>query len=257
MPFADAAIIAGGAILGAVISSNAATSAAQTQANAANNAANETQSEFNTLNQENAPGRAAGYNALNTIGSLMPGSSTTYDKNGNPTGAQTGNGYFTQQFNNQDLNANLAPNYQFMLNQGLGTAAAQANASGGLIGGNALQGLNAYAQNYAQNAYQQAFNNFTTNQSNIYNRLASLAGIGQAAQSQQNQVGTALTSNITGLQTAGAASQAAGTVGSANAISSGLTGAGNSALLYSLLNNNSTGGSGNSGTPTDINAYAD
>ena len=131
-------------------------------------------------------------------------------------------GQFTHQFNANDLNANLAPNYQFMLDQGLGQTKNLANSTGGLIGGNALQGINTFSQNYAKNAYQDAFNNYTANQTNIFNRLASIAGLGQTSLNTTANAGTAATNSANNYLTSAAAANAAGTVGQANAISSGV-----------------------------------
>ena len=131
-------------------------------------------------------------------------------------------GQFTHQFNANDLNANLAPNYQFMLEQGLGQTKNLANSTGGVIGGNALQGLNTFAQNYSKNAYQDAFNNYTANQTNIFNRLASIAGLGQTSLNTTANAGTNATNSHNNFMTSAAAANAAGTVGQANAISSGV-----------------------------------
>lgn len=137
-----------------------------------------------------------------------------------------GYGYLTHAFNTSDLQGNLAPNYNFQLNQGLGQASNAAAAGGGLLGGNALQGMNAFAQNYAQNAYQQAFSNYTTNQNNIAGRLGSLAQLGQASATGSASGAPLFSQGISNtIQGAGQA-QAAGSVGMANAFSSGLNNAG-------------------------------
>jgi hypothetical protein len=104
--------------------------------------------------------------------------------------------YFTRQFTNADLNANLAPNYAFMLGQGQMANQRAANAGGGALGGNALQGLQRYTQDYAGNAYQQAFNNFNTQRNNIYNTLAGMAGIGQTSTGQLANLGANYGSNM-------------------------------------------------------------
>ena len=111
-------LIAGGSIISGLLGANASENAAQLQANAANNASANQLAMFNTINAQNAPGRATGYNALNQIGSMLGGTTPTYDANGNIIGSQQGTGYLTNQFNNQDLNAQLAPNYAWQLNQG-------------------------------------------------------------------------------------------------------------------------------------------
>ena len=146
-----------------------------------------------------------------------------------------GFGSFSHEFNAADLNANLAPNYDFMLKQGQGQTANTLNSTGGLLSGNAQQGLNTFTQNYAKNAYQDAFNNYTTNQTNIYNRLASLAGLGQTSIQNSGTAGANAVGQSTGYLTSGAAAEAAGTVGQANALSSGAQGIGNGVLLSSLL----------------------
>jgi hypothetical protein len=146
-----------------------------------------------------------------------------------------GFGQFTHSFNASDLNANLAPNYQFMLDQGIGQTKNMANSTGGLIGGNALQGINTFAQNYAKNAYQDAFQNYNANQTNIFNRLSSIAGLGQTANQATANAAIPLTGAATNYMTSGAAAQAAGTVGSANAISGGINGLSSGVLLRNLL----------------------
>ena len=151
-------------------------------------------------------------------------------------------GSFNHQFNAEDLKSNLAPNYDFQLQQGLGATTNAGNAAG--FSGNTLKGINDYAQGYAGNAYQQAFSNYTANQTNIYNRLSNLAGLGQTANQINATAGTANTQNAGQFGTSGAAASAAGMVGGANAISNGL---GNYAGWNYL---NSSGGGGGSGMPS-------
>lgn len=142
-----------------------------------------------------------------------------------------GFGMFTHQFDANDLKSNLAPNYNFMLKQGQNQATNYLNSTGGLVGGNAAQGLNTFTQNYAQNAYQDAFNNYTTNQNNIYSRLSGLAGLGQNSLQQSNAAGAAANASANNFLTSSAAAQAAGKVGAANAWGGALGDAGG---YYSL-----------------------
>ncbi len=139
-------------------------------------------------------------------------------------------GYFSHQFGANDLNANMAPNWQFALAQGQGAAKNALNLTGGL-GGNFGKGLVDYTLNKSGDLYQQAYNNYTANQSNIFNRLSTVAGLGSAANSQSSQLAGSLAPSIAStIQGAGAA-QAAGMVGSANAINQG---AGNALGWYKL-----------------------
>jgi hypothetical protein len=236
MSFVTAAIIGGGATLAAgYMGSEAAKSAANTQANAAANALDFQKQQFNTIQQQGAAGRAAGYNALNQLGGLGSGTYGMYDEQGNPTGQGTGTGYLTHQFNAEDLKAGLAPNYDFMLGQGQEATNRMANAGGGVIGGNALTGLDRYTQDYAGNAYQNAFTNYQNQRTNIYNTLAGIAGLGQQAYGTSASAGTQGANTIGNTIQGLGAAQASGTVGSANALAGGLQGAGNQYMLSQIL----------------------
>lgn len=208
-----AVAIAGSALIGGAISSDASRHAANTQADAARQATATQQGMFDTTRADQAPWRAAGANSLGQIAGMGD--------------------YFNKQFTPEDLKANLAPNYDFMLSQGQGAVTNQANMIGGL-GGNSLKAINDYTQNYASNAYQQAFQNFSGQRTDIFNRLASIAGIGQTAgtaaatgaPSFANSIGNSL-GNI-------GAARASGIVGGANAISGAVGGVGSAAGWYGL-----------------------
>jgi hypothetical protein len=215
--------VIGGSVAGGLIGADGAESAADTQAGAARDAQASQERMFNTVNEQQKPYRDAGYTALNQIGvGTAPG------------------GQFQHQFNATDLKSNLAPNYDFMLSQGLGAVNNQTSVSGGLIGGNALKGINDYAQNYASNGYQQAFDNYNTNQTNIFNRLASIAGLGQTSNGQTATAALGFGGNIGSAQLAGGAARAAGQVGSANAISGAL----NNASSWYMANNSPSSSAG-------------
>jgi len=218
MTWVTAAVIGGSAALNAYTGSkqaDAAKQAAQQQADAAANAQRIQQEEFNLINEQQRPQRELGYKGVSQISDMMP--------------------YLTKQFGAQDLQEGLAPNYDFMLKQGQDINAARANLAGGLVGGNALQGLNQFTQDYANNAYQNAFTNFTNNQSNIYNRLAGIAGIGQTAQSAVNAAGSNLANNLSSLGVGGAAATGSGLIGAANAYSNAGSNIANNATLASLM----------------------
>ena len=230
--------IAGAVVGSSVIGALGANSAADTQAQAAQNAQNQQLAMFNKQNAYLAPYRATGYNALNAIGSLGSGEYEQYDANGNPIGLATGSGYLTHQFNNNDLNANLSPNYKFQLEQGLGGVRNLANSSGGFIGGNAQKGLIDYNQNFAGNAYQNAFNNYQTQRSNIYNTLANIAGIGTGTNNTGANIGINSANSISSLGIGAANASAAGTIGMTNAFSGGLNNLGNYGYINQLLGQN-------------------
>ncbi len=220
----------------ALIGSSAAQKAADIQSAAAQNATALQGQMFNQINQQQAPYRSAGYNALNQLGGLGTGTYQMYDAAGNPTTQGTGTGYLTKQFGPADLAAGLAPNYDFMLQQGQMANQRAANVGGGALGGNALQGLQKYTQDYAGNAYQNAFQNFQNQRTNIYNTLAGIAGIGQTGQTATNQAAQNATTAQTQLGVGSAAAQAAGQVGTAGAYGNALGQLGSGLTLASLLN---------------------
>ena len=104
--------------------------------------------------------------------------------------------YLTKQFGTADLYSGLAPNYQFMLGQGQMANQRAGNMSGGALGGNAMTGLQRYTQDYAGNAYQQAFNNYGKQRSDIYNSLKGMADIGTTSAGQLTSLGNTYGSNM-------------------------------------------------------------
>lgn len=260
---AIAAAIVGGSVVSGVIGANAAEDAANTQAAAADRQAQLQKQIFDIQNKQQAPYRGAGYNALNQIGTMLPGTYQQYDAEGNPIGTGTGTGYLTKEFTNLDLNQYLSPNYQFQLEQGLGATRNALNATGGLIGGNAQKGLIDYNQNFAGNAYQNAFNNFQAQRGNIYNTLAGIAGIGQSSVNQSGANAANYGTNVANLGIGAANASAAGTVGAANAISGGLQNAGNMFMYNRMFGGNTSlanvgsggGGAGYSGG-VDLSGFA-
>jgi hypothetical protein len=228
-----AAAVVGGAVIGGVASNAAAGKASDAQQNAANTAANTQTNMYNQTRADQAPWRTAGSNALSAIsGGFGLG----------PASGGVSSGQFNHTFDLNDLKNGLSPNYDFQLQQGLGAVNNQASMTGGLVGGNALKGINDYAQNYAGNAYQQAYQNYNNNQTNIFNRLSSIAGIGQTSVGATGNVGAQAAGNIGSAQLAGGAAQAAGYIGQGNAISGAVNGIASGAGWYGMNN----GGSGSS-----------
>ena len=223
---------------GSAAQAAAAIYAANKQAEAAKRAQDLQQKRFELINAQFAPQRGAGYSALNQIRGMLPGQYQQYGETGEKTGMGTGDSYLTRQFTPQDLYAGLAPNYNFMLGQGQQSAQRQANLGGGALGGNAQAALQRYTQDYAGNAYQNAFGNFQNQRTNIYNTLAGIAGIGQNAQNTTAQAGQNATNAISQLGVGSAAAQAAGITGAANAAAGGLQNYGINQILAQILGQN-------------------
>jgi hypothetical protein len=217
-----ATAIVGSAVLGysgASKQAGAAERASQMQYQASQDAARQQREMFDILNEQQKPYREAGYGALNQINTMLP--------------------QFTKEFTSADLIKNLDPSYQFMLQQGLGATGQAMNVGGG--GSNVDLARQRFAQEYAKSGAQQAFNNYQSQQSNIYNRLSNLAGIGQAAQSQSNTLGSNTANALSQLGIGGASALGAGQVGAANAMAGAYGGIGNALTLSSLLTPQSGG----------------
>ena len=203
----------GGMIGGGMNQAKAATTASQQQYQATQDAAAQQREMFDILNKQQAPYREAGYGALNQINTMLP--------------------QFTKTFTPADLQANLAPNYEFMKNQGLGATAQQANVAS--PGSNVDLSKTMFAENYAKGAYQDALTNWRNQQSDIFNRLSGIAGIGQTAQGQAQNLGSQTSSNLSQLGIGGASALGAGQVGAANAYGNTVSQLGNAGLMYSLF----------------------
>lgn len=124
------------------------------------------------------------------------------------------------------------PGYGWRLQQGISQIDRSAAARGGLLNGGTLRALDRYNQNFASNEYQNAYTRYNNNQSNRFNRLAALSGIGQASQNQltgySQNLGGQIGNNILGAGNAAAA----GAIGQGNAWQSGLNGLGNAWAAY-------------------------
>lgn len=209
------AIGAGAGLLGASMSANAAKSAAQMQADAANRSMEQERAMYEQSRADLAPYRETGYTALKDIEQMKP--------------------FLKSQFGPEQFGQYLDPSMAFR--QRLGTQATErlANVGGGAISGNTLRSLADYGQNLASTEYGNAFNRFQTERGNIYNTLANIAGMGQGAVNTGVNAGQNFAAQQTGLITGGAAAQAAGNVGAANAYSGALGNLGNMAFLSSIM----------------------
>lgn len=227
-----AAVVGGTQIVGGIMGANAAEDAANIQAAAADRAAQQQREMFDIQNAQYAPYRGAGYQALNQIRGMLPGAYTKYDESGKPIeGTQTGSDYLTRQFTPEDFQAGIDPGYAFRLQQGQEATNRAANLGGGALSGNTLKAMQDYSQGLASQEYGNAFNRFQVQRQNIYNTLASIAGIGQGAQNTVSNLAANTTSNIGQLGVGAAAAQAAGTIGAANAYGGAL---GNVGQMYGL-----------------------
>jgi hypothetical protein len=193
MPDPVSGTILASSAIGAVSSK----SAADTQANAANRAADLQQKQFDVTNEQQRPWREAGGRALTRLESLAeykPFDMATFQQD---------------------------PSYQFRLDQGTKALERSAAARGGLISGNTGGALMNYGQNAASQEYNNAFNRYQTERNATLAPYMTLAGYGANANALSAQAGQNYATNAGNMITGGAAAQAAGNMGVANAFGGG------------------------------------
>jgi hypothetical protein len=114
------------------------------------------------------------------------------------------------------------PGYGFRLAEQEKAINRSAGARGRFNSGATLKALLERSGNLASDEYSNAYNRFNLNQTNKFNRLAAISGIGQTAVqqlgNQSSVLGQSLANNITGAGNA----RASGYIGAANAINSGI-----------------------------------
>ena len=210
-----AAAVAASSVASSVIGGNAAQNAAGQYANAAGQGI-----QYNKEMYQNVLGQNQNYMNTGQTGlDLYNGLASS--------------GYLTAQPSMNDL-TKLMPNYEFGLKQGMGQFNAGLNAAGGAVSGNAIQGGNQFAQDYAQNSLGNAFNMYQANRSNVVSNVNALTNVGQTANQTVANAAAGTSANVSNTLSNIGNAQAAGTMGAANAQTAGLNNISNYAMLYGM-----------------------
>jgi hypothetical protein len=211
-----AAAVVAGSIGGALISSSASKSAANTQAAAADKAGELSYQQYLQTREDQAPWRTAGTAALSSMtGGLAPG------------------GEFTKPFTMANYQAD--PGYQFRLDQGEKGINNAAAARGSKYSGATLKALARFNSDQASQEYGNAYSRYNNDVTTRFNRLASVAGVGQTATNATSAAGQTYAAQAgDAIQSAGTA-RASGYVGTANAVNGAVGQIGNYYMLNSLL----------------------
>lgn len=215
-----AAVVGAATVAGSMYSSKQAGKAAKTQAASADRASQIQQENFEQTREDLMPYKQAGDTALSQL-----------------MGQMTPDGYFNQTYTGQDIYSD--PSYQFRLQQGQNAIQSSAAAQGGLLSGATLKALQNYGQESASQEFSNAYNRFNADQTNRYNRLSNLVGIGQNAAAQVGNAGAQTAQAVANNTMAGANALAAGQIGSANAWTNGAQQLGSLATAYA--NNKKSG----------------
>lgn len=210
-----AAAVAASSVASSVIGGNAAQNAAGQYANAAGQGIQYNQQMYNNVLGQNQNYMNTGQTGLDLYNGLAS------------------SGYLTAQPTMNDL-TKLMPNYQFGLTQGMGQFNAGVNAAGGAVSGNAIQGGQQFAQDYAGNSLNNAFNQYQANRSNVVSNVNALTGVGQQANQTVANAAAGTSASVSNALSNIGNAQAAGTMGQANAQMSGLNNISNYAMLYGM-----------------------
>ena len=213
-----AAVVGAATVAGSMYSSRQAGKAAKAQANSADAASQIQWDMYDQTRKDLDSYKQAGDTAL---GQLM--------------GQMTPDGYFNQTYTGQDIYSD--PSYQFRLQQGQDAIQSSAAAKGGLLTGATLKALQNYGQESASQEYSNAYNRFNADQTNRYNPLSNLVGIGQNAAAQVGNAGAQTAQAVANNTMAGANSIAAGQVASANNWANTANNLGSMATSYAMMKN--------------------
>lgn len=168
LPFAAAAVSAGATIYASSKASKAAKNATNAQTQAAADANKLQWDMYQQQRTDQAPWREVGQGALGQLAQLY---NIPYKNADGTAGAQRAEGDRFGGFFE-------SPDYQFRMDQGVNALDRSASARGAMGSGGALKAITRYGQGLASSEY-----------GNWYNRLAGLAGVGQAATNQTGQAG--------------------------------------------------------------------
>lgn len=186
-------------VAGSYLTSKSASKGAEAQAGATSEATQVQNEQFQQTRQDQMPWLKAGERALGKLESVVD--YTPFGMN---------------QFN-------ADPGYAFRLAEGQKALERSAAARGGLISGGALKAAERFGQDYGSQEYMNAFNRYQQERAARLQPLQSLAGVGQTTAANLGAAGAANAGAIGNYLTSGAAAQAAGYMGRANAINQGVS----------------------------------
>lgn len=243
--------VAGASLIGGIFSSSAASKASAQQVEAEREALAQQKSMFQTEQGNEAPYMALGAGASSQLNYLLgqgtpgeagPGLSGQGGGGTALSSSAGGYGSLNKPFDMNDFKT-LTPQYQFNLQQGQQGVLNQNSSGQGAESPAALAALSSYNQNFANNSFNSAFQNYTTQQNSIFDRLNTLATLGSNAGSNSATGASNFSGQIGNTLGSIGASQAAGTIGSTNALVGGVTGAANAFYGQNALNQILNGGS--------------
>jgi hypothetical protein len=155
------------------------------------------QSMYNNTSAMLQPWQQAGASGLSQLQSAMPSLTAAF----NPSNLQN------------------TPGYQFQLQQGENAISNSAAARGIANSGGTMASLNNYAQGAASTEYQNALQNYNTQNQQTYGMLSGLANYGQTANAQMTNTNQQTGNNMASTTMSGANASGAASIASGNSMS--------------------------------------
>ena len=232
MAVAAAAIIGGATLASGALGASASKSAASKQADANTHAADLVNQMFQQTSARLKPFVDTGVSANQQIGSFLglPGAPAS------PTGG-FGPGAGVQPFNPTMAQLEQTPGFQFTRDQGIQATTNSAAAMGLGKSGSLLKGIDAFSTGLASTTFQQQFNNYWAQLSQVYNMLSGTSTVGENAAAQTGQAGTNAAATGGGFLSAAGQNLGAGTLNAAGAATNALGGISSLPLQLAVLNN--------------------
>lgn len=212
MSFVAAAVVTS-AVVGYGAASNAANSAADSQTNAANQANATSMAQYNQTRADQEPWRQAGISALGDLKNQMPDINRSFS---------------AADFQND-------PGYAFRMAEGQKAIERSAAARGGSSGAT-MKSLVRFGQGTASDEYNNAYNRFNNDRTNRFNKLSSMAGLGQTANNVNAQAGMNNANNVSANQMAVGNANAANSIAQGNAINQTIGNGMNTWMNYQYMN---------------------
>lgn len=107
-----------------------------------------------------------------------------------------GFGEFNKDFTAQDFDVNKDPGAVFRQQEAMKALQRTYAGSGNFLSGGALKGITQYNQDFASQEFGNAFNRFNINKTNRFNRLATVAGLGQTSANTLGNAGQNFAQNV-------------------------------------------------------------
>lgn len=201
------------AVVGGAVTAGAAKDAADAQAKAGTESNALLKYIYDDQKAQNKPFYDTGVKGINRMADVM-------GLSGNKSA--DGYGSLTRRF---DMQTDYIedPGYKFRLSEGNKALDRAAAAKGSYFSGRAAKDLTRFAEDSASQEFGNAYDRWDRGNTTTFNRLASVAGVGQTAAGQTQAAGSnygnQAAANITGIGNA----TAAGKVGAANALTGGIS----------------------------------